>query len=214
MTTLLNLLDDLRLRLNDTGDSQVTKTDKIRMLNHGLRAMYPATYRPALDTTIVLATDTYEYAFSASLEGSRLIDLELQEPTTNRWVRLEEAGYGFRIVRSGAAAAPKLELDTAPASTHVGRTVRAIVAMPYAALSADADVVGCADELIELPVLYAMGIATSIPLDDRLDYKRYSTTAGQNAVFPRDIMEVSQFWFAQFQTLLDEHRMPVPGAGF
>jgi len=43
-----------------------------------------------------------------------------------------------------------------------------------------------------------------------MDYKRYSATQQPGAVDPNDIMQVSQFWFAQFSLLLDQLSMPFP----
>ena len=55
-----------------------------------------------------------------------------------------------------------------------------------------------------------MGLATARALDDRMDYTRYSATQVNGAVDPNDIMQVSQFWFAQFELLLDRLQMPFP----
>ena len=64
----------------------------------------------------------------------------------------------------------------------------------------------------ELPILYAMGLATARALDDRMDYQRYAVTQQNSPVQPNDIMQVSQFWFAQFELLLDRLQMPFPPA--
>jgi hypothetical protein len=62
----------------------------------------------------------------------------------------------------------------------------------------------------ELPVLYAMGLATARALDDRMDYQRYSVANQVPNVESTDIMTVSQFWFAQFELLLDRFQIPLP----
>ena len=65
----------------------------------------------------------------------------------------------------------------------------------------------------ELPVLYAMGITQSRRIDDRVDYRRMSVTTGSNGIGPADLMEASQFWFAQFELLLERWAMPLPTPG-
>lgn len=65
----------------------------------------------------------------------------------------------------------------------------------------------------ELPVLYAMGIASGRLVDPRLPYTRYSTVNAQNGVDLNEIMNASQFWFAQFELLLDRLGMPWPTSG-
>lgn len=62
----------------------------------------------------------------------------------------------------------------------------------------------------ELPVLYAMGLATAQLLSVRLDYKRYSTQVASNGVDVNEVSGVSQMWFGQFWTLLAQVEMPRP----
>ena len=64
----------------------------------------------------------------------------------------------------------------------------------------------------ELPVLYAMGCIAGRRVDGRTDYKRYKATQDVNGVGLADIMDSGQFWFAQFELLLDRMQLaPLPG---
>src|ERR1035437_4587615 len=80
VTTLLDLLTDLRGRLNDPTDTRIDKTTKIRYLNHGIRATWPSLFRTVRDLTTALTDGTYEYALPTVISTmSRVYRVELEE---------------------------------------------------------------------------------------------------------------------------------------
>jgi hypothetical protein len=92
----------------------------------------------------------------------------------------------------------------------VGARIRITAAKPLTALVNDGDSYDGPAQTDELPVLYAMGLALTRRLDDRLDHRRLNTVTGLNQVGPDEIMTAGQFNFAQFELLLERHAMPLP----
>jgi hypothetical protein len=211
MSTAAEMVDDLRDRLNDVGDTQVPFPTKIRFLNRGQAAMYPRIFKFVRDNTLVLINNQFEYVFPAGVGTGKVLTLEVEtDATSSRYTHLNR----YDVIPSLTTPTLVLLDQTLPAP--VGSSLRIttadrmdpFVAATYAAAQAVQYTGPAGTE--ELPVLYAMGLATARALDDRMDYHRYSTTQVNGVVDPNDIMQVSQFWFAQFELLLDRLQMPFP----
>ena len=205
MATLLNMLDDMRDRLNDAGDSQVSRATKVRYINHGIRATWPRLYRTVRDTTIVLVADDFEYAIPSAVgNNSKIMRVEIESGVaTNRYFELSN----MRIVPG--LTDPLLELEGPDLPAPAGARIRITAARPLTELVNDGDVYDGPAQTDELPVLYGMGLALTRRLDDRLDHRRLSVTTGMNQVGPDEIMTAGQFNFAQFELLLERFAMPL-----
>lgn len=206
-----DMIDDLRDRLNDVGDSQVPFATKLRFLNRGQAAMFPKIFKMVQDNTLAIAASTFEYIFPTGVGTGKVLTVEIETgAASNRYVPLGR----YDVIPS--LTAPKLVLldSTLPsAATAKFRITTADRLTPFAAANYTASQSEVYTGMVgteELPVLYAMGLATARALDDRMDYTRYSATQVNGGVDPNDIMQVSQFWFAQFELLLDRLQMPMP----
>ena len=211
MSSAGDMIDDLRDRLNDAADTQVPFTTKIRFLNRGQAAMFPRVFKFVRDNTLVVVSNTFEYTFPSGVGTGKVLTVEVESgPSTARYTPLTR----YDIIPSltaptlvlldvalPAAAGAKFRISTADRMTP-------FVSAAYAASQSEIYSGPAGTE--ELPVLYAMGLATARALDDRMDYTRYSATQVNSAVDPNDIMQVSQFWFAQFELILDRIQMPFP----
>lgn len=206
MATLRQLLDDLNDRLNDPNDAAgAGLANKTRYLNHGLRAMYPKVYQTVLDSTLVVAADTYEYALPAVFANARLIRVEVETGNaSNRYVHL----YNFEIVPS--LTDKILQLDAEELLAAPGARFRILAAKPLTEMAVEGDDFTGPPGTEEIPVWYALGLALSRRVEDRTAYTRYSTTNGQNGVDISEMMAASQFAFGQFELLLDRYEMPLP----
>jgi hypothetical protein len=211
MSTAGEMIDDLRDRLNDIADTQVPFPTKLRFLNRGQAAMYPRIYRIVRDSSLALVAGTYEYVLPAGVGTGKVLTVETEtDVTTDRYTHLN------RYDLIPGVATPTLVLLDAQLPSPAGSCLRItsadrmtpFVAATYAASQSVVYTGPAGTE--ELPILYAMGLATARVLDDRMDYTRYSATQVNGTVDPNDIMQVSQFWFAQFELLLDRLQMPFP----
>lgn len=211
MSTAAEMIDDLRDRLNDVGDVQVPFATKLRFLNRGQAAMWPRIFKVVRDNTLVVQANQFEYTFPAGIGTGKVMTIEVEtDATSSRYVSLVR----YDIIPSLTAPTLVLLDTTLPAA--VGSSLRIttadrmdpFVAANYAAAQSVTYTGPTGSE--ELPVLYAMGLATARALDDRMDYTRYSATQVNNNVDSNDIMQVSQFWFAQFELLLDRLQMTFP----
>lgn len=200
------MLADLNDRLNDATNAQLPEADKIRYLNHGIRATWPKIYKTARDATLVLVADTYEYALPAAVgNNTRLLRVEIESGVSSgRYSQI----FDFEI--APGLTDPILVLGGGSLPGPVGAKVRITAAKHLIEFAVGADVYDGPSGTEELPVLYAMGIITGRRLDDRVDHRRFSTTTAVNGVSTDDIMTVSQFNFAQFELLLDRFAMPLP----
>lgn len=206
MATLQDLLDDLNDRINDSGDTQVPEATKIRYLNHGIRATWPRLYTTARDATIVLATDTVEYAIPAAVgSNSKLLRVEME---TGEATGIFRQLMNYQTVPG--LTDPLIVLDAAPTATQIGGTLRITAAKHLTQLALVSDTYDGPSGTEELPVLYALGLVLSRGLDDRLDHRRVSVIGNANGVGPDQIMTASQFAFAQFELLLERFAMPLP----
>ena len=206
MATCQNMLDDLNDRLNDPSNIQVPAATKIRYLNHGLRASWPKLYRTVRDASTVLATNTFEYAIPSAVgNNGKFLRVEVESGAgTARYLPL----FDFEIIPG--LTDPILMLEGTSLPSAVGAKLRFTAAKPLTEFTNGASVYDGPLGTEELPVLYAMGLALSRRLDDRIDHRRFSTTANGNAVGPDEIMTASQFNFAQFELLLERFAMPLP----
>lgn len=213
MSYAAEMIEDLRDRLNDTNDTQVPFATKIRFLNRGMSAMYPRIFRIARDSSLVLVTDTFEYTIPAAVAQGKVLTVEVESGVgTNRYAHLSR----YDVIPS--LTVPTLVMLDASLPSAAGAKIRITSAERLTAFTS-ANYTASQSEVYsgpagteELPVLYAMGLATARALDDRMDYTRYSATQQNNSVDSNDIMQVSQFWFAQFELLLDRMQMPLPAA--
>lgn len=205
MATCADLLADLNDRLNDAGNSMASESVKIRWLNMGQRAMFPSIYKTARDSTITIVSGTWEYSVPSAVgSNTRIIRIEQETASASgRYVDLFDADVvpGLTdpvLVYRGVELPP------------AGAKVRITAAKPLSEFATSGSTYDGPVGTEELPVLYAMGIALSRRLEDRVDHRRYSVTQGQNGVGTSEIMDASQFWFAQFELLLERKAMPLP----
>jgi len=212
MSTAAEMIDDLRDRLNDAGDTQIPFPTKLRFLNRGQAAMYPKIFRLVRDSTLVVLDDEFEYDFPAGVGTGKVISVEVEtDAASDRYQPLQR----YDVIQSITAPILSLiDLDTPPVGARFRITtadrLAPFVAASYAAAGSETYTGPAGTE--ELPVLYAMGIATARPLDDRMNYDRMATLQQSGAIGPNDIMQVSQFWLAQFEMLLERMAMPWPVA--
>lgn len=212
MSTSAEMIDDLRDRLNDASDTQISFPTKLRFLNRGQAAMFPKIFRVVRDTSLVVVDDDFEYDFPAGVGTGKVISVEIETgDSTNRFQPLQR----YDVIQSITSPILSLiDLDTPPVGARFRITtadrLAPFVASDYAAAGSEIYTGPAGTE--ELPVLYAMGLATARPLDDRMNYDRMATLQQSGAIGPNDIMQVSQFWLAQFEMLLERMAMPWPVA--
>ena len=207
MATAADLLADLNDRIDDAANSQVPEVTKIRYLNQGIRAMWPRIYRTVSDTTLEIATDTYEYTIPSAVGDHALItriDVESGD-ATGRYHRLEECEV--LPVQTGKT----LVLDRIPSA--VGSRIRIISAKRLTEFVTSATTYDGPPGTEEIPVWYALGLVISRGHENRMDYTRLVTLDGQNGVGPNEIMNSAQFCFAQFELLLERAALPLPSEG-
>jgi hypothetical protein len=202
------LINDLRYRLNDPTDTSITLAAKTRYLNRGIMAMFPRIYRTVRDSTLVIIEDTFEYTLPAAVGPYDILQVELEtEDGSGRFRR----GIEYEVIPDSES--PILVFDTVAVPAEAGSAIRVTAMKPLATFTESVLLTETYTGPLgsdELPVLYAMGCIASVPLDDRLDYTQYSTAYVQGAPQAYDLMGASQFWFAQFELLLDRWAMPVP----
>lgn len=206
-----DMVDDLRDRLTDPMDIQVPLVTKIRFLNRGQAAMFPRIYQVKRDSTLQLQDGVFEYTLPVGIGGGKVLTVEVESdagsarytPLTRYDLVPSITSPVIVLLDTGLPSAidAKLRVTTAERLTP-------FAAVDYAAAQGE-DYSGPVGTE-ELPVLYAMGLITARPLDDRMTYNRYAATQQPGSIGPGDIMQVSQFWFAQFEILLDRLAMPFP----
>jgi hypothetical protein len=173
--------------------------------------MWPRIYKVVRDSTLALIGNQFEYTLPAGIGTGKILTVEVETAVASaRYAPLVH----YDIIPS--LTAPTLVILDQALPSVAGAKLRVttadrmdpFVAATYAASQAVIYSGPTGSE--ELPVLYAMGLATARILDDRMDYTRYSATQVNNNVDSNDIMQVSQFWFAQFELLLDRLQMTYP----
>lgn len=209
MATLLNFLDDLRDRLNDATDTQVPKPNKVTYINHGIRATWPRLYRTTRDATTTMVTGTWEYAIPSIVgDNGKLLRVEVEAVAGGG----RFSDFNEYLIVPGLTNPLLQILGGALPGGGSGAKIRFTAAKPLTILVGDSDVYDGPAQSDELPVLYAMGLALTRRLDDRLDHRRLSSTLGTNQVGPDEIMTAGQFNFAQFELLLERMALPLPAA--
>lgn len=203
MATLLTLLDDLRERMGDAGDTEVTRATKVRWINHGINAMWPRLYRTVVDESLTTVTDQYEYDIPASVGDNALITRIDVQNAAGRFVPIE-ASY-LLPVNTGKV----LVLDDL---LQAGYTIRVTSAKRLAQLTLDTDVYDGPEFTAEIPVWYALALAMGKGHFGRIDHTRYATVMAQNGVDINEVMGSVQFCMGQFEALLDAAAMPLPSA--
>lgn len=204
MTLASDLLADLNDRIDDVANIQIPEATKLRYLSHGIRAMWPKIYRTMTDTTVALVTDVFEYAIPSAVGDDAMItrvDVETGV-ASGRYVQLDD----LEILPTQTGKT--LILDFRP--SYVGARFRIISAKKVSALTNSAETYLGPPGTEELPVWYAMGLVMDRRHENRVDYTRYSTVAAANGVDITEVMNSSQFCFAQFEVLLDRYEMPLP----
>ena len=206
MATLQELLDDLNDRLNDANNAAgAGEANKIRYINSGIAAMYPKVYKTVSDSTLVIAEDTWEYELPATFDHARIVRVEVEtSSTSNRFIHL----YDFEIVPTQENKI--LRLDHLEMPVDADSRIRVVGVRPLTPLAATTDTYDGPPGTEEIPVWYAFGRVLGRRLEDRMGHTRYSTTAAMNGVDINEIMNASQFAFAQFELLLDRYALPLP----
>lgn len=213
--TLATLLDDLRDRLNDATDAQVSEVVKIRYLNFGIAATFPSLYRVVNVETITLSAGQYEYNLPGVInEVSRVFRVEMESPIPGVFWPVEEFQIipGPTYVEGVSVAYPSMVIAFPGLPAVVGTRIRLFAAVPSQVLAVDADMYNGPVGTEEIPVLYAMGCIAGRRIDDRIDHRRYSSVAGQNGVVVETLEGAAQYWFNQFDVALEKAAMPLPGA--
>jgi len=199
------MLSDLNDRIDDVANV-IPEATKIKYLNHGLRAMWPKIYRTVQDTSLVLAVDDFEYTIPAAHNNGHVVRLEVETGvTTNIWSHLDD----FEVVNLNTSK--YFRLRSVPAV--YGSRFRVTSAVPLTEFTAAGSTYDGPDIAFELPIWYALGVVSGRRLENRIDYTRYSTTVAQNGVDINEVMNASQFAYAQFELLLERFAMPLP-AGY
>lgn len=209
MTTLNELLGDVNDLLDDVANTKVSEAQKIRYINRGQHAMWPKIYQIVQDSTLLLVADQYEYVVPATFDEGIILGVEIEtEGSSSDFYQADglvfdlvpEAGFGNKIRLKNWTQLP----------SEAGSSIRITGACPLTALATGTDVYTGPSFSDELPVLYAMAMATARDYEDRTDYTRYSTTLAQNGVLLEDLTRTGNWWMRQFQIMLDQVQMPHP----
>lgn len=210
MATAQTLLDDLNDRLNDANNAAgAGEANKLRWLTHGLRAMWPSVYRTVVDTAEVTASGDFESPIAAGTGNyARVVRIDVETgASTGIYHILDD----YDLLPQITSQVIRLRSTPAPA----GAKLRVHTAVPLTALTANNTPYDGPPVTEELPVWYALGLALSRRIEDRSVHTRFSSTeAGYNGVDINELMNASQFAFAQFELMLDRLAMPMlPGMG-
>lgn len=170
--------------------------------------MFPKVHVITSDSTVELADDTWEYALPAAVAEGRLLTVECETGDGDgRWDPL----WAYKLRPS--VTAPSIMLTGSSLPAEEGSKLRFTVVnrlTPFVLQPVLTETFTGPDGTEELPVMYAMGLAVARLLNGRTEYKRYSTTQAANGVTAETLMTMSQFWFAQFELLLDRWEEPAP----
>lgn len=199
-----DLLDDLNDRLGDANNAAgIGEAAKMRAINHGVRAMWPKVFRIATDSSLAVAADTYEYTVPVAIgDDGHIYRVEIED-ALGRFRDLD----AFQITEGPEGKILKLPH---PGRHEVGQNIRLWAVLPIPTMATTDATFEGRDRHAELPVLYALGVIFARPLEDRVDHTRYSTVVARNGVDINEVMNTSQFWFAQFELLLDRLAMAWP----
>lgn len=211
MATGQTFLDDLNDRLNDVDNAAgMGEAAKLRLINRGIAAMWPRIFRTVADDSIAIVTDQYEYDIPAAVgdEGEIFrVELEDVNAANTRFVELD--GYDIVPLITGRT----LQLPSwVVGASNDGALIRISAALPLSQLASTASTFDGRAIHEELPVWYALGVALSRRIEDRVDYTRYSTIDARNGVDISEQMLTSQFCFSQFEAMLERMQMPWPAS--
>lgn len=207
MATMQDLLDDLNDRLNDANNAAgAGEVNKMRYINHGVRALWPKLYKTVADSSIALVADTYEYTLPSTFDNAKIFRVELETDPDDipRFIHL----YNYEIIPT--LTGKILRLDHVELPEVATALIRIHGARPIGTMAATGTTYEGPPGTEEIPVWYAYGLVCQRRLEDRLVHTRYSTTAAQNGVDVEQIMAASQLAFSMFNQLLDQHEMPLP----
>lgn len=211
MAFVSEMVDELRLLLDDASDTQVPIATKRLFLNRGIARLWPEVWRYV---TLEIALDEAELDYAITVPWSadaefRLLSVEYEDTDG---LRSRFSDYDF--LSTDEDSAPTIRLTAYPedaASLHLRMMVQIplIVGTTYAAMGSE-EWTG-PDRAIGLPVLYAMAMITAAKIDNRQDLTNYNAQLADNGVTDRDIMAANQLWMGQFELELDKSsRMPPP----
>ena len=209
MTTLTELLGDLNDLLDDVANTKVPEAQKIRYINRGQKAMFPKIYQIAVDSTLVLVADQYEYVVPSALNEGILLGVEM-ETTASSSDFTQMDGRVFDLSPTASFGQTLVLKNYNELPMVAGASIRFTAALPLTALTTGTDVYSGPGVTDELPVLYAMAMATAKDYEERINYERFNTTQALNGVLLDDISRTANWWMRQFQLLLDQLTMPVP----
>lgn len=203
MTLASDMLADLNDRINDVANTQIPEANKLRYLNSGIRAMWPKIYRTVQDSTLVLTVDQTEYVAPPAFNYGYLVRVDFEHGVgTNDYLILDN----FEVNNLGTSKIIRVKWRPG----EYGAKFRLTGVVPVTEFATTSSTYDGPPQTVELPVWYATGLAASRRMDDRMDYKRYSTTTAQNGVDLREITDGSLFAFQQFELLLDRLQMTLP----
>lgn len=208
MATAADLIQDLKDRLDDEGNTKYSEAMKIRFLNRGQAAMFPKIYRTVRDATLALVADTFEYAIPTAVgSNTKIVALEVED-ANSRWHPLER----YNIIPGLTDPILQLKGNTLPGPAAANIRITAMA--PLTAFTTSASVFDGPPFSEELPVLYAMSLAAGREVESRMRHRRLPTVEGFTDVSADDQMTSSQFWMQQFELLLERLAMPLPSLGF
>lgn len=206
MATMQTLLDDLNDRLNDVNNAAgAGEANKMRYINHGIRAMYPKVYRTVVDSSLVVAADTFEYELPATFDHAKIVRVEIEVDQDNgRFAHLDN----FEIVPT--LPDKKLRIDSVELPVETGALIRVVGVRPMTELTTVGSTYDGPPGTEEIPVWYALGLVLSRRIEDRTVHTRYATAHARNGVGIDEMWSSAQFAFGQFELLLDRYEMPLP----
>jgi hypothetical protein len=205
------MFDQLRDLLNDPTDAQVPFATKKLYLNRAINLLWPRVFTQSI-ATIALTSGTYEYSTTTPVSTGVIISIEINTlADTNRYYRFDaydllpgdEDFQGRLLLADNPITGTSVRIRYATA-------VGPVQSASYVAAQTEAWI--GPDRAMQLPVMYAMGMITARKLDDRQDTSNYNTNQALNGVDDRDIMALSQMWFAQFELELDNMAILMPPA--
>lgn len=209
MATLLEMLDDLRDRLTDPGDTKYSLVRKKAWINAGQSSMFPHIYRIVRDSSIVLVSNDFEYNIPAAVAtDARILGVEVEDSDLDGHFH-KLGGESYDILPGVTDSILSLKGVYLPSA--VGANIRITSAMPLTTLVNTGDTYTGPAITAELPVLYAMGTAMSRDVEQRLQWSRFSATQGLNGIGMDDFVTSSQYWMQRFDMLLERFAMPAPG---
>lgn len=207
------MIDQLRDLLNETADEEVSFAIKRRWLNVAIRRLWPDVYRvveytgitaPAADAT------TFDFTLPAALADGHVLSVESEvTPGAGDYLRFEH----YDIIQGDEDQTSVFRYLSLPAEGSALRIrytapIPTIVATSYA--NAQSETWTGPDEAIDAPVAYAMSMIWERRLEDRMNFKRYSTTQATNAVSDADIAATARGWMDQYVVERERLQRPLP----